>query len=113
MFLCMGKTSAEKEIVWRARVKEWGESGETAKEFSKKHGFTPSTLYGWARRFSQTETSGFVRLVSKGAATMTSASAVAKNTVTVEVRGAQVRVVPGFDATLLAQVVQALNGGPP
>src|SRR3954452_6883740 len=111
MFLCMAKKSVEKEVVWRARVKEWRERGESAKEFSKKIGFTSSTLHSWARRFSQAPTPGFVRVVSKEIPTGAPSSALAKSTVILEVRGASIRVVPGFDATLLAQVVRALHGG--
>jgi hypothetical protein len=112
MFLRMSKTAQERaeerEAMWKERVRQWKESGKTAKEFASKNGCSPSALHWWARWFAKIEAPGFLRLVPKSAA---AASGGATSTVTVEVHGAQIKVVPGFDPTLLAQVVQALDGG--
>jgi hypothetical protein len=103
MFACM-KTATEPttESVWRERVAQWRASGKSADAFAEGRGFAGSTLRYWSSRLGPTAPSGFVRLVPKPPAPTPG--------LVVEVGDVRVRVVPGFDAALLAQLVQVLRG---
>jgi hypothetical protein len=101
-----------REAMWKERVKQWRESGESAKEFSQKRGCSSSALHWWARWFSKTETLELVRVMPKPVAAAATLAPVV-SPITLELRGIQIRVGPGFDARLLAQVMQALDGGAP
>jgi len=96
--------------MWKERVKQWRESRESAKEFSCKQGCSSSALHWWARWFSKAETLELVRVVPKGT-TAAVASGTAASPIILDLHGVQIRVAPGFDARLLAQVVQALEAG--
>ncbi|AUX31277.1 uncharacterized protein SOCE836_034060 [Sorangium cellulosum] len=103
MMARMTRTSST-EAKWADRVRAWRESGESAEEFARSRGFAASTLHGWSSRLSRAERPRFLRLVPKAPAAMSAPELV------VEVGGARVRVVAGFDPTLLAEVVRALGG---
>lgn len=110
MFACMKpatESAASTESVWRERVSAWRASGESAPAYARGRGYAPSTLRYWASRFSREEATvaGFVRLVP-----MTASAPAAAPDLFVEVGGARVRVAPGFDAALLADLVRALGG---
>ena len=100
------KASAETttEAVWRERVRAWRASGTSAPQFVRGRGFAASTLRYWAGKFGAAAAPQFVRLVPRTPATPDATALV------IEVGGARVRVVPGFDAALLAAVVRALGG---
>src|SRR5579872_5595432 len=102
----------ETEAKWSERVREWRASGKTAEEFAEGGGFKGSTLRFWASTLRRSETGAghaekprvrLVRVVSRPAGTGASLE--------VAVGGARVMVRPGFDATLLRQLVEALGGG--
>ena len=104
------------EAKWAERVRAWRESGETAQEFARNHGFAASTLHGWSSRLSQAtppdlsqatpaETPRLLRLVPKPPSTTSTPELV------IEVGQARVHVGKGFDAALLSEVVRALGGG--
>jgi hypothetical protein len=46
---------AKASTVWRKRVASWRASGETAEQFSARHGFAPATLKWWASRLRRGE----------------------------------------------------------
>ena len=48
---------------WQRRVASWRASGETAAEFSKRHGFAPATLRWYASRLKREEVARPVPLV--------------------------------------------------
>ena len=94
------------EEIWHERVRAWRESGKTADEFAKGKGFEGSTLRWWSSQLGSTPSRGphFMQLVPRAPAPVAAPGLV------VEVAGARVRVGPGFDAVLLADVVRALIG---
>ena len=55
--------------MWAERVRSWKSSGETATEFARQGGFTPSALRYWATRLGRASRStvvpAMVRLVPK------------------------------------------------
>jgi hypothetical protein len=103
MFLGMkASTAPTTESVWRDRVRQWRESGETAAPFARGRGFAVLTLRYGSRRLERTEQAQFVRLVPR--------APVPGPDLVVEVGCARVRVTPGFDATLLTEVVRVLGG---
>lgn len=94
------------EAKWVERVRGWRASGESAYDFATRHGFATSTLHGWSSRLPREDSPRFLRLVPKSIESVTP-----RSEVVVEVGNARVRVITGFDAALLADVVQALGGG--
>ena len=96
------------EARWRERVRLWRESGQSAREFARERGFAPGTLQWWSSRLHRSDTPRFVRLVPR---TAVAPDLPAAPDLVVEIGGARVRVTPGFDAALLAQVVRVLGGG--
>ena len=77
----------------------------SATEFVRGRDFAASTLRYWASRLAR-PAPRFVRLTSAGTAAVAT-----RSDLVVEVGGVRVRVAPGFDPALLAQVVGALGGG--
>jgi hypothetical protein len=98
-------TKAATASIWEGRVAAWRASGETAAAFAHGRGYSPRTLRWWSSRLGRRV--DFVRLVPTPAV---SPAATAASALVVEVGGVHVRVAPGFDAALLAQVVAALRG---
>jgi hypothetical protein len=96
-------TALTTESIWRDRVRQWRESGETADPFAKGQGFAASTLRYGSRRLGGTEQAHFVRLVPRAPALAPGPDLV------IEVGGARIRVASGFDATLLIEVVRVLG----
>ncbi len=93
------------EAKWAEQVRAWRASGESADDFATRHGFATSTLHGWSSRLPREDSPRFLRLVPKSVESVTP-----RSEVVVEVGNARVRVATGFDAALLADVVQALGG---
>src|SRR5690348_17095174 len=89
---------------WAERVKLWRESGESGRDFARRHGVSSASLYQWAKRVEGKPSTRFLKLVPRSSASTPSADVV------VEVGTARVRVARGFDAELLAEVVKALSG---
>ena len=110
MFVCMNKQTitraTQSEQVWRERVQAWRQSGKTANEFAESGGFSAATMRYWAGRLALVDKARFVRLVPKGE------SPSSESGLTIDVGGARIRVLPGFDAKLLADVVRALSDAP-
>jgi len=99
----------ETETKWSERVREWRASGKSAEEFAEGRGFKGSTLRFWASTLRKTELSGAgharVRLVPVVRRSVTQEPAIE-----IAIGKARVMVRPGFDATLLQQLVEALGG---
>lgn len=101
----MAAATPATEARWRERVRAWRASGQTAMEFARGRDFAVGTLRYWSCRLGREHAPTFVRLVPKASSAPVAADLV------IEVGGARVRVRPGFDPALLAQVVRALGGG--
>jgi len=93
--------------LWMARVEAWQQSGLSSAQFAHQHGFSPSTFRNWTRRRARPTPPRFLRLVAKAAASAPSAPVAPS--LLVEVGPARLRLAPGFDATLLRDVVRALG----
>jgi hypothetical protein len=110
--------SKDRERRWRKLVKEWRASGESAAGFAKRHGFSSSSLRYWEGRLhldaegaeprSAVKSDGpsLVRLIPRRGAEGPGRD---QPSVVIDVGGAMVRVLPGFDATLLVEVVRVLR----
>jgi lambda repressor-like predicted transcriptional regulator len=104
--------------LWMARVDAWQQSGLSSAQFARQQGFSPSTFRNWTRRRARPAPPSFLRLVAKAAAPTPSAPvAPAQAPVTpsllVEVGAVRLRLAPGFDPTLLRDVVRALGEAAP
>jgi hypothetical protein len=99
---CVKATTKEK---WTERVRAWRASGQDASAFAAGKEFEASTLRWWASRLGREERPRIVAVVRRAR------SPVTPGDIVVEVGGARVRVTPGFDGALLAEVVRALSLG--
>jgi hypothetical protein len=108
---------------WKQRVAEWKRSGQTAEVFAAERGINPRTLLWWsstlrrpaARVADRAADVSFAQLVPEAPAPTASARSAESATIesaTVELvltSGRVVRVRPGFDATLLRELLTALE----
>ncbi len=88
-----------------AEVQAWRASGQSGASFARERGYSPATLYRWAKAADAAEPGSPAFLRLEVASEQPSAELV------VEVGEARVRVAPGFDAELLRAVVDALSLG--
>lgn len=115
------------EAKWAERIREWRESGKTAEVFAEGKQFEGSTLRYWSSRLktkpaSQHEGSSVVPAgsepkkrvamarVVRGRLKRDSARVAAGSELAITVGSATIRVLEGFDAKLLREVVAALGG---
>jgi hypothetical protein len=102
-------TATTNESLWAERVRAWRASGEPVAQFVRGRGDAASALRSWAQRLGPAEPSPrFWRVVPSKP---TPASTAGVPELVLEVGAARVRVAPGFDPALLAEVVRALGGG--
>jgi hypothetical protein len=103
-------TATTNESLWAERVRAWRASGEPVAHFVRGRGDSASALRAWAQRLGPTEPSPrFLRVVpSKPTPTPTPGAPA----LVLEVGAVRVRVAPGFDPALLADVVRALGAAP-
>ncbi|WP_438015755.1 IS66 family insertion sequence element accessory protein TnpB [Sorangium sp. So ce315] len=103
---------------WKQRVAAWKRSGQTAEVFAAERGLNPRTLLWWsstlrrpaARGAARAADVSFAQLVPVAAApTVLARSAESATVELVLASGRIVRVRPGFDATLLRELVSALE----
>jgi hypothetical protein len=98
---------------WIERIRQWKESGKTAEEFAAGQPYKASTLK-W-RAAGLRRSAGGGGEYGKGQAPSGSVRMarvvprVRGDVLFVEVSGARIALARGFDATLLAEVVQALG----
>ncbi len=102
-------------VEWSSRVSRWNESGQTAREFSRREGVCHRQLYAWKWRLKQpkwarlaaasTESAaGFVPVVVEDGSALRSEVARAPLEVAMS-NGIVVRVLGGHDASVLRQVL--------
>ena len=97
------------EAKWAERVRRWRASGKTAPEFARGNGFESSTLRYWASRLKQVPQSlanPVPRVRMLRVRRMSRRPDV--EPMVVAVGAARVEVRPGFDGSLLREVVEAL-----
>lgn len=97
-------TESTTEAVWRERVRAWRASGKTAEQFTWRRDYAASTLRRWSSKLGWMEAPAFVRVVPR------TPEVTEVSEIVIEIGAARVRVTPGFDATLLADVVRTLGG---
>ncbi len=109
----MGRSNA---VEWSRRVSRWKDSGQTAREFSRREGICHRQLYAWKWRLKQPKWSrlatisreasaGFVPVVVEDGNALRSEEARAPLEVAMG-NGIVVRVVGGHDASVLRQVLE-------
>jgi hypothetical protein len=99
----MAKTTSD---VWARRVRRWRASGLTATEFASREGYRPATLRWWSWRLGRDEH----RPTFVDATAMLVPTTPATNALEIVIReSVRIRVSAGFDATLLRDVVAALE----
>jgi len=93
-------TEAEARVIVEAQRR----SGVSLAAFARRHRMSAQRLYDWRRRLDVAVAPRFLPVILKPTAPEASA-------VTILLRGGRaVRVAPGFDDRMLAQVVQVLEG---
>jgi transposase len=96
---------------WKERVAQWKKSGLTAEVFAAQQGLNRATLLWWSselrRPAAHAVDAGFARLVPLDPAPVRSAEPAALDVVLAS--GRVVRVRQGFDATLLRDLLAALE----
>jgi hypothetical protein len=102
----MKTTALSTEAVWRERVRAWRASGQTAAQYAHEHGLSVASLRTWSSRLQRAEPPQFVQLVPRTPPAR--APTPEAPTLLLEIAGARLRVAPGFDPALLAEVVRAL-----
>jgi hypothetical protein len=91
----------------RAEVARWHASGQTAAAYCASHGVSEESLRRWRKEAegrSLSRAPKFVRVEL--------ARRPVEPGLTLEIGAARVRVAPGFDASLLREVVRALSTEP-
>src|SRR4051794_21580723 len=83
---------------WEVEVAAWRASGESARAYARRRGYSASSLFRRARELGAPT---FVRLEVV-------APAVDIESIALEIAGATIRVKRGFDAELLRDVLSAL-----
>jgi hypothetical protein len=96
---------------WKRRVAQWKKSGLTAEVFGAQQGLNPGTLRWWSsalrRPVARAAKVGFARLVPLDPAPARPAEPATLDVVAAS--GRVVRVRPGFDPTLLRELLSALE----
>lgn len=101
-------TATTNESLWAERVRAWRASGEPVAKFVQGRGYSASALRSWAQRLGPAEPSPrFLRVVPSKPMPAPGSGA---PELVLEVGAVRVRVAPGFDPALLAEVVRALGG---
>lgn len=96
--------------MWRKRVASWRASGETAAEFSARHGLAANTLRDWSSRLRRevavpTPTMRFAKLVRTPELTTARSRAVVVELLDVSVR---ITFEAGADRETLAAVLEVI-----
>jgi hypothetical protein len=103
----MTSTATTTESLWAERVRAWRASGEPVAKFVQGRGDSASALRAWAQRLGPAEPSPrFLRVVPSKPAPVAGGS----SELVLEVGAVRVRIAPGFDPALLADVLRALGG---
>ena len=103
-----------KQVIWAERVREWQESGKTLQEFAAGQPYKPLTLRWWASELRRRQQGGQERTktaIKLAPVIRRPAAQSESRAMAVELSGARIVVERGFDAKLLAEIVDALGGG--
>lgn len=104
------KHQATREI-WTQRVHEWKASGLSAATFGEQHNISASMLYNWACRLRNrtTDVRPFpIARVLRTTKRVCTVQAIDRSVI-IEIAAARVVISPGFDKTILADVVDVLS----
>jgi len=93
------------ESLWRQRIADWRASGQSMDEFAAGRDFALATLRDWSSRLKRGAAPRLVQPIVRP----TRPGDPTDPGVRIEVAGARTRVVRGFDAFVLAEVVGALG----
>lgn len=104
-------TPDERQELWRERIRVCKESGMSTVAWCKENGINQSRLYYWKKRLREMEGNpmapeeapGWIRLA------VSEEPQVRQAGITVHVAGATIEVQPGFNRTLLREVIQVLT----
>lgn len=105
----------DNEMKWAVRIREWKESGKSPEEFAQGQGYEGSTIRYWASRLRRAQTATIATgetapsISTVRMARVAPSKAAIENTLAVSVGDAVVHVRPGFDGTLLREIVAALR----
>lgn len=105
--------SAERERLWRERLRRWLVSGESARAFSVREGIAESALYWWRRTLAERDRRGPAHGRPEFVPVQITSQPTTRAAVDVMLsNGRTVRVSAGFDAEHLRAVVTALEAAP-
>lgn len=93
---------------WKKHVVGWRASGETAKQYSERHGLATTSLWSWASRLKR---EGEVADVAIRWAKVKVAT-VAPRPIMIQVRDVHIAVDRGFDTDTLAAIFAVLDRRP-
>ncbi len=103
-------TQEERREVWIARIKDYRSSGERAATWCERHGVTPRQLWYWMQKLKRTDESKQATRQPKWIPIhLDETSPDGTSPLLVKVGSATIEVRPGFDPSLLADVVRALK----
>jgi transposase len=98
-----------KEREWRRRIREWRRSGLSVRAFCAGHSLAQPSFYAWRRELAKrdAESAAFVSVEVVADAPAADALEVVLD------GGRTIRVVAGFDAATLRQLLAVLEERPP
>ena len=110
----MGTRSISARAKWRRIIQEQADSGRTVAQFCRSSGIAASSLFAWKRRLARGAAApAFVEArLQGGGDAVERAEGSEGSASTIEVicaQGRRILVRPGFDRTMLSEVVNALE----
>ncbi|WP_394838654.1 IS66 family insertion sequence element accessory protein TnpA [Pendulispora rubella] len=96
----------ETEKKWHDRVAAWRASGKSCEEFAQGQGYAAITLQQWRFRLRKKERDAKTETVALARVVRSDASAAPA--MAVDLGGVRIEIRPGFDRTLLRELVAAL-----
>ncbi|MCM3625123.1 helix-turn-helix domain-containing protein [Brevibacillus borstelensis] len=103
-------TEEERREVWIARIQDYRSSGEQAATWCERHGVTPRQLWYWMKKLQPAEKQKqAIRQPKWIPVHLDETSHDGSSSLLVKVGSATIEVRPGFDPSLLADVVRVLK----
>ncbi|MGI6286761.1 helix-turn-helix domain-containing protein [Neomoorella humiferrea] len=101
-------TKAERQKLWEDRITAYQKSGQSVKEWcATQEGVSPRQLWYWLRKYkNQNEVSPVI--TNRWLPVEISQEGSREQALLVKIGPATIEVRPGFDPTLLSQVIKAL-----
>ena len=93
---------------WKKHVAGWRASGETAKQYSERHGLATTSLWSWSSRLKRD--GEFADVAMRWA--KVKVTTLTQPPITLRVRDVQIVVERGFDADTLAAILAVLDRRP-